>query len=92
MTLQDRFEMFHAQNPHVYKLLVDLARQVKARGFTKYSINSLFERARWHYMFETTGDVFKLNNNYRSRYTRLMQQEPDLAGMFATSTLLAAWT
>lgn len=36
----------------------------------------------------TKGEPFKLNNDFRSRYTRLlMQQEPELQGFFETRTL-----
>lgn len=50
-------------------------------------IAMLWERMRWELTVETDsvdlGDDFKLNNNYRSRYARLiMNNEPDLAGFF----------
>lgn len=84
MSLQDDFERFHAANPHVYKELARLARQAVARGRTRVGIGMLWEVLRWYFWLETKGDVeFKLNNNYRSRYARLlMNQEPDLRGLF----------
>lgn len=82
--IQVAFEKFHAANPEVYRKLVNLARTVKVTHDT-YGIESLFARLRWHFEFETTGDYFKLNNNFRSRYARLvMEQEPDLKGFFRT--------
>ena len=75
---------FHNENPHVYSRLVALARKIKDRGFRSYSINSLFEVLRWHSDLETKGSLFKLNNNYRSYYARLiMEKEPDLEGFFS---------
>lgn len=86
--IQVSFEKFHADNPQVYKLLAQFARQVKASGRTQYGIENLFARLRWHVEIETTGDQFKLNNNMRSRYARLiMEQEPDLKGFFTTRKL-----
>ena len=90
-SIQDQFEAFHRENPLIYKYLVDRARQVKARGRKNYSIKTLWELLRWHVdtQSQRPGD-FKLNNNYASRYARLiMQREPDLAGFFNTRGLRA---
>lgn len=84
-SIQIRFERFHSKNLSVYTKLVGLAREVKARGRGHYGIEPLFARLRWHFEFETEGDSFKLNNNYTSRYARLiMENEPDLRGFFRT--------
>lgn len=88
--IQLRFEEFHKNNPHVYTKLVALARQVKARGRKNYGIESIYARLRWELEIETTGDSFKLNDHYTSRYARLiMEQEPDLKGFFHIRTLTA---
>lgn len=90
MTLHEKFEAFHEANPQVYVELVTLARQALKRGYKTYSINSLFEVVRWQRDISplATTDEFKLNNNFRSRYARLiMEQEPDLAGFFETRQL-----
>lgn len=88
--IQIKFLEFHANNPHVYRKLVELARQARSIGLRKYSMNGLFERLRWHYNVETQGDPFLLNNNFRSRYTRLIEeQEPDLRDFFETRRLAA---
>jgi hypothetical protein len=51
----------------------------------------LVERLRWEYDTTTTGDPFKLNNDYRSRYVRkIVAEYPDLADAFETRTLRAA--
>jgi len=88
--LQARFEAFHAANPRVYATLVRLAREARAVGHQRVGIAMLFEVARWQLSIQTTGDDFKLNNSYRSRFARLiMAQEPDLAGVFETRELLS---
>ena len=90
--IQERFEAFHHAHPEVYRQLVLFARQAKASGRAQYGIGALFERVRWHFYIEQRlGDeAWKLNNNYRSRYARLiMQQEPDLRGFFNLRELRA---
>lgn len=79
-----KFEQFHAENPHVYATLVRLARQWRGRtGKEKMAIASLFEVARWEVSMLTGDPDYKLCNNHRAFYARLiMLQEPDLAGAF----------
>ena len=78
------FARFHRENPHVYRLLVKLCRQAQRSGRDRWSINGVFEVLRWS-MMTTTGDDFKLNNDYRADYARLvMAQEPELQGFFET--------
>lgn len=89
-TIQESFETFHKVNPHVYRHLVDLARSLVNRGHKMIGIGMLFEVLRWNYMMSTTdpSSEFKLCNNYRSRYARLiMRQESDLDGVFSTRGL-----
>lgn len=67
----------------MYDALVVLARQAKAAGRSKAGIGMLWEALRWQYFITTTGDLYKLNNNHRSRYARLiMSLEPDLRDFF----------
>ncbi len=88
--LRDRFDRFHAANPHVYRELVRLARHVRGLGFEQCGIALLFERMRWEWAIRTRGDRYTLNNDFRSRYARLiMDQEPDLEGFFVVRRLTA---
>jgi hypothetical protein len=83
-----RFLEFHHANPHVYEGLVSLARQWKEAGNDRCSMDMLFHLLRWRYGLITAGDQFTLNNNFTSRYARLIQaNERDLCGMFATRAL-----
>ena len=90
--IERAFWEFHAANPHVYDRLVHLTRDLMRRGRRKIGIGMLFEVLRWHHL-STVGDAdgFKLNNNYRSYYARLiMSIEPDLDGIFEIRRLHAA--
>ncbi len=81
--LDEAFWTFHRTNPHVYDALVRLARQGARAGRTRLGIGMLFEVLRWEHLLRTEGDPFKLNNNLRSRYARLlMHQESDLKDLF----------
>jgi hypothetical protein len=90
-TLAARFATFHAENPRVYDLLVRFTRQLKARGYEHCGISLIWERMRWEMALNVTDpDGFKLNNDWRSRYARLiMRQEADLAEFFRTRKLTA---
>lgn len=82
-SLAQRFAAFHSANPHVYALLVELARAAKAAGKQRLGMKALWERCRWELEVATRGDDFRLNNDHTSFYSRLlMGNEPDLAGFF----------
>jgi hypothetical protein len=82
-TITERFEWYLSEHPEVYDLLVKLARDVKARGKTQYSMKAIFERARWHYHIEKGEDGFVLNNDFTAHFARLIEErEPDLCGFF----------
>jgi len=79
------FEAYHQANPHVYAALRRFALDAKAKGCGRMSINLLHERVRWHTSVDARGDAFKVNNNWRPFYARLlMHREPALAGFFET--------
>jgi hypothetical protein len=83
--IQKDFELFHFRNPQVYNILKNLAFRYLKAG-RRAGIKHLWEVMRWE-MFVQTKDEgeFKLNNNYASRYARLlMKQETALQGFFDT--------
>lgn len=87
-TIQQAFESFDRANPWVYARLVRMARELQARGVKRYGIKSLFEVLRWQFHQQTTGSKWKLNNNFTSRYARLIEAgEPELRGFFEMRTL-----
>lgn len=91
LTIQERFEAFHAANPWVLTSLIALAESAKAHGESRIGVKALFERLRWAHARATMGDPWRLNNSYSSRYARLIIAERgDLAEMFETRALRAA--
>jgi hypothetical protein len=80
----DAFERFHTANPHVYTVMVNLARQwVNRTKRGKLGFRMLWERARWEIAMTTVDDLYKLNDHYCPYYARLiMYLEPDLDQLF----------
>ena len=80
----EKFWAFHQENPHVLKELAGRATSLTQRGHRRIGIGMLFEVMRWNHMLKTsTNEPFKLNNNYRAYYSRLIEHEyPGLRGVF----------
>ena len=90
--LAKKFELFHASNPHVYSALVTLARRFRDKNRSAQTgIAMLYEVLRWEYYLATDSeDDFKLCNNYKAFYARLiMANEPDLQGIFNVKKSIA---
>jgi hypothetical protein len=95
-TIEEQFQSFHAAHPEVYDHLRKLALRMVRRGHKRLGIGMLWEVLRWRTMLgarpdEDDGQGWKLNNNYRSRYARLLaDQVPELADVFHTRELTAS--
>ncbi|MFD7639595.1 hypothetical protein ACFV4P_02985 [Kitasatospora sp. NPDC059795] len=91
-TIQERFEQFHALNGWVLADLERLTAECIDAKFTKVSLGMLFELVRYSYGRATLSadDDFRLNNDYRSRYARLLiEQHPEWAPYFEVRALRA---
>jgi len=82
--LEAKFASFHTANPHVYDLYVKFARQAKARGYAKFSIAAITERIRWEVALTTTDQEFKISNNHRAYYARLLNNTIEFKDFFRT--------
>ncbi|MFF8769051.1 hypothetical protein [Kitasatospora sp. NPDC015120] len=72
-TIQERFEQFHDLNPWVLTELERLTAECIEARFSKISLGMLFELVRYSYGRATlSADDFRLNNDFRSRYARLL--------------------
>lgn len=91
--IQQKFEKFHQDNPHVYSTLVKLVEEWLATGRRRLAIGALWERLRWELGITTYGDDgFGLNDHHRSRYARLLtERHPEWPeGLFELRKLRAA--
>ena len=81
--IDDRFNEFNANHPHIFDLFCRFALQVKERG-KKIGAKAIAERMRWEIYFERAEwEEYKINNNYISRYARLaVEKYPDLITVF----------
>lgn len=84
ITLLDlRFWAYHEANPVLYDTLARLALEAVRQGKRRIGAKALWERMRWELWMAADGDDFALNNNFTSRYARLlMAREPELRGVF----------
>ena len=90
-SIQISFEAFHELNPWILRRFESMTEDCINRGFHRIGIGMLFELLRWQYGAVTRGDEFRLNNNFRSRYVRLLIEEhPEWEPVFETRTLRAA--
>ena len=93
LTIAERFDAFHAANPHVADALELLARQWLDAGHKRVGIKALIERLRWEYGIRTEGDSFRLNNTLTSHYARLLiERRPEWADALVIRWDGGIWT
>jgi len=92
--LAQRFEAFHLENPHVLHAILGIALGLRDRGIERVGMSLIFERLRWLYMIQTSGEgEYRLNNSYRAFYARLaMAVKPRLQGMFSLRVQADDWS
>ena len=85
-TIDQSFETFHKDNPHIYQYFVHIAMEWIKSGAKKISSKQIVGRIRWYLDVETKGEeakVWKVNDAYTSRLARLFAKEnPDYAQYF----------
>ena len=70
--LVKKFLEYHEKNPGVFKLFVRFANEAKASGRPRFSHWMIINRIRWYSSIETTGDQYKISNDYNALYPRLL--------------------
>lgn len=83
--LSQKFLKYHQDNPHVWAAFERFALQAADSGRKRIGTAMIYERMRWYSMIEATGDIYKINNNYKADYARLFNEKyPHLHDMFPT--------
>lgn len=83
--LSTKFLKYHQDNPHVWEAFERFALQAAESGRRRIGSAMILERIRWYSMIETTGDKYKVNNNYKSDYARLFNEKyPQFNDLFPT--------
>lgn len=91
LTIADRFETFHADNPWVFQALEALTQGWLAKGHRRVGVKQMFEVIRWQYGMTTGDQGFRCNNDFTSRYARLLiDRHPEWADAIETRRLRAA--
>lgn len=87
-TLQQRFQEFHSNNPHVWKLFIRFAVQMVRAGHQTLSASLVVERIRWETNIVTrSDDRFKIANAHRAYYARLWNDKFPSLPPFRTKEL-----
>lgn len=92
-TLQARFEAFHAEHPDVYAEFKRAAYRLLRAGVRHYGAKAIFEFLRYQRAISgrDVGEPWKLNNNYHSRYARLLiDEDPRFAEILEVRALKTA--
>ena len=90
-TFQERKQDFwewHKANPRVWEYFERFSLEVVNKGHQKVSHWLIINRIRWEVYLETTGEDFKISNDFIAYYARLfMHNHPQYLGFFKTKAL-----
>lgn len=70
--IRERFSNYHIANPQVFTLFLHYSFELIDAGRAYYGARSIIERVRWEMNLTTSGDVFKINNDFSPLYARLV--------------------
>ena len=90
LSRREKFEEFHANNPHVYHIFKQLTFKAVNAGATKLSAWWVINVARWEMAFTTTdfNSDFKISNDYIAYYSRMFMRDfPQHKGLFDTKMM-----
>ena len=82
-TIQQKFNEFDNKNPLVYSLFKQQVQKAISRGKKKLSSKTILGFIRWNLTLATSGDEFKINDIFTSRYARkYVSQFPEHKDVF----------
>jgi hypothetical protein len=89
MTLTDKFNQYHRDNPQVYELFKRFTFMAIKRGHNRLSAWMIANRIRWETSIETFSvDEYKISNDYIALYARMfMRDHPEYDGFFKTKEM-----
>jgi len=68
---EQKFRIFHEENPEVYELFKRFCYEAMDKGHTRLSAEMIINRIRWETKIVTTDKDYKINNDYKPFYSRL---------------------
>lgn len=89
LTLTERFEKFHKQNPHIYELFCKYSCEAIKSGKKRMSHWLVANRIRWDAEVVTnTDEQYKISNDFIALYARkFMEEHPQHNGFFKTKEM-----
>lgn len=77
LTPDEAFDIYHRENPQVYRLFQRFARELRVAGHQHGSAEQIVQRIRWEYAAIAPIDAagFKFNDWYRARYARMLARD-----------------
>lgn len=85
--LVQAFIEWHQANPDVYREFESMAKTMHRKGRARYSQWTLVNALRWKRDLHTTGDEFKINNNWIALLARLfVVRNPSMSSFFELRT------
>ena len=86
--LKDKWWAWHKENPEFYELFKRFTFQAIQKGHRRLSAWLIVNRIRWETMIVTTGNEYKISNDFIALYARLFMHEyPDYKGFFRTKPM-----
>lgn len=83
------FWEWHEANPKVWEYFERFSLEIVASGRNKVSHWLIINRIRWEVYFETTGDEFKISNDYIAFYARLWRdRHPEHKDLFTIKHMI----
>lgn len=70
------FFKFHQERPELYDEIKSIAHRIMQKTNRSVSFSMIYETARFEvFIRDTNEEVFKMNNNYRAAYSRMLLRE-----------------
>jgi hypothetical protein len=89
--LKQAWWAWHKENPDVYRLFDKFTREAISRGHRRLSAWLIINRVRWETSIVTTGNDFKISNDFIAFYSRLfMALNPEYKGFFQVKQMKRA--
>lgn len=80
--------IWHRENPAFFELFEQFTKEAIRAGHTQLSGWLIINRVRWETDVVTTGDKYKISNNYVALFARLfMIKYPEYIGFFTTKKM-----
>jgi hypothetical protein len=89
--LKQKFDEWNKENPEVYALFKRFSFEAISKGHKRLSAWMIANRIRWETTIATTGNDYKISNDFIALFARkFMEDYPEHEGFFKTKTMKRA--